>query len=238
LPTIPTHHPHDEDKLRALGPIELFHLCAADKNNPEAWTEFLRRYAVKLKYFIAGTLRQYGKSSSGSGSVLSGGHEESDLFQNAIIRLVENDCSAMKRFSGTEESELLAYLAVICRSSVLDSLRRDRAARRGFGQESGDEVELNSLPNPAPANSSEFERRVLIREILDLTQHTIESRPNPLSERDRLIFDLHFFQGLSFSQISQCSGIKLSKSGVEKLLGRLISRVQVLASAGKSSELL
>lgn len=224
--------------MRSLGAIELFLLCAADKKNSEAWAEFFSRYSVKLKYFISGTLRQLGGSLSGRGSVFSGGIQESDLFQNAVLRLVENDCAAMRRFSGESENEMLAYLAVICRSSVLDTLRRNTAVKRGFDQDTYREVDAVSSSRYSNVNNSELEQRVLIRELVSLTQQTIYSNSSQLSERDQLVFDLHYFHGLSFSQISQCRGINLSKSGVEKLLKRLISRVQDLALAGKSRETL
>ena len=110
------------ESLRLLDPVELFHLCAADCENTDAWTELLRRYTVKLKHFIFGTLRQVlGHSAFRKDSIASGGIQENDLLQNSIVRLVKNDCAAMKRFSGTSEEELLDYLAVICRSSVLDT---------------------------------------------------------------------------------------------------------------------
>jgi RNA polymerase sigma factor (sigma-70 family) len=236
LPNISRHDLQNEAKVRSLGAIELFHLCAGDPGYSEAWAEFLRRYSVKLKYFISGTLRQLDRSSSGGASVFSGGIQLTDLFQNAVLRLVENDCAAMKRFSGKDESELLAYLAVICRSSVLDTLRRNSAAKRGFNQETREDVGSMGSFHFGRWNNSEFERRILVGELVALTQNTIESHSYQLSERDQLVFNLHFFHGLSFSQISQCRGINLSKSGVEKLLKRLIGRVQVLASAGKSGE--
>jgi DNA-directed RNA polymerase specialized sigma24 family protein len=121
----------DSDKLNGLDPVDLFQICASNRENSEAWSEFLRRYAVKLKFFIRGTLRQVlGHSGDPGFSITSSGIQELDLFQNAIVRLVENDCAAMKRFSGTSENELLAYLAVICRSTVLDTLRRNNALKR------------------------------------------------------------------------------------------------------------
>ena len=44
--------------LYQLDPIELFRICADDRENYDAWTEFLRRYTTKMKYFIQGSLRQ------------------------------------------------------------------------------------------------------------------------------------------------------------------------------------
>jgi RNA polymerase sigma factor (sigma-70 family) len=228
-----------EKNMRLLEPVELFHLCAADRENSDAWSEFLRRYTVKLKHFIYGTLRQVlGHSACREDSVASGGIQESDLFQNAIIRLVKNDCAAMKRFSGTSEDELLAYLAVICRSCVLDTLRRNSALKRQTSAMESDASTLDPARTRGSTDHSGFEREILARELISMTHHTIESHSGVVSNRDRLVFELHFFDGLSFSQIAQCRGINLSKAGVEKLLKRLMGRVQVLASSGKSEGML
>ena len=222
-------------EVRLLDPIELFRLCAADRENSDAWCEFLRRYGAKLRYFIHGTLRQaFGYSAHQHDA--TGGIQESDLFQNAILRLVENDCAAMKRFSGASENDLLAYLAVICRSSVLDTLRRNSALKRRHTTPESDESVLASAASRRFTDGLEFEREILLGEIVSLTQNTIQSHSGNVSGRDRLVFKLHFFDGLSYSQIAQCKGINLSKAGVEKLLKRLLGRVQTLASSGKSEE--
>lgn len=219
--------------MRSLDAVELFRLCAYDTANSEAWSELLRRYSGRLSYFLKGTLRQL-SASAGGNPVLVGGLQENDLFQNAIIRLVENNCAAMKRFTGTTENELLAYLAVICRSSVLDVLRRNNAAKRRHEGHSED-LESAACQRIAEATKPNFDREILIRELLSLTESTLESHSEG-ADRDRLVFDLHFFHGLSCGQISQCKGINLSRTGVEKLLKRMITRVQLLASAGKANQ--
>jgi RNA polymerase sigma factor (sigma-70 family) len=225
-------------KLCALDPIRLFEICASDRENSEAWAEFLRRYTAKLQYFIRGTLRQtQGYSTYQQDSIPSGGMQESDLVQNAIIRLVEHDCAAMKRFSGTTEQELFTYLAVICRSSVLDVMRRHHAHKRRPVTINRDESLMDSRCTHRLINHSGFERDILARELMFLTQHTLKSQSGHVSNRDQLVFELHFFDGLSCGQIAQCRGVNLSKSGVEKLLKRLVSQIQTLASTGKSEEI-
>jgi RNA polymerase sigma factor (sigma-70 family) len=224
-------------EVRLLDPIELFQLCAADRENSDAWGEFLRRYATKIRYFIQGTLRQtFGYPAHQRESTAAGGIQESDLFQNAILRLVENDCAAMKRFSGTSENDLLAYLAVICRSSVLDTLRRNNALKRRHTAPEIDEFTLASAASRRFTDSLEFERDILVGEIVSLTQNTIQCHSGDVSSRDRLLFKLHFFDGLSYSQIARCRGVNLSKAGVEKVLKRLVGRVRTLASSGKTEE--
>lgn len=227
----------DDVELRLFDPVELFQLCAADRENTIAWSEFLRRYTAKLKFFIHGTLRQVlGYSAHPDYLFTFGGIQEGDLFQNAIVRLVENDCAAMKRFSGTSENELLAYLAVICRSSVLDTLRRNNALKRRASAIGKDETVLDSTESHQRNDSSNFERMILARELTSLFRDTIRSHSGDASKRDRLVFKLHFFDGLSYSQIAQCGGVNLSKAGVEKLLKRLVDRVQMLAASGKPGE--
>jgi RNA polymerase sigma factor (sigma-70 family) len=225
-------------KLRILDPVELFQLCAFNRENSDAWSEFLRRYTAKLKHFIHGTLRQVFGYSAYQNDSTRLGIQESDLFQNAIVRLVENDCAAMKRFSGTSENELLAYMAVICRSAVLDVLRRDSAFKRRPAVIESEESIMGSADSHRRIDHSGFEREILVRELMALARHTIGSHHGNVSDRDQLVFELYFFNGLSFSQIAQCRGINLSKAGVEKLLKRLVGRVQTLASSGKSEETL
>jgi RNA polymerase sigma factor (sigma-70 family) len=229
----------DKNGLNSLDPVDLFQLCASNRENSEAWSEFLRRYAIKLRFFIRGTLRQVLGYSEDSGfAITSSGIQEGDLFQNAIVRLVENDCAAMKRFSGTSENELLAYIAVICRSTVMDTLRRNNALKRRSPAIGPDESVAGSDSYHRPLESPRFERIILARELVSLISQTIKSHSGDVTNRDKLVFKLHFLDGLSYSQIAQCGGINLSKAGVEKLLKRLVERVQTIALSGKSEEAL
>jgi RNA polymerase sigma factor (sigma-70 family) len=222
----------DDRKLHLLDPIELFRLCAADREDSIAWSEFLNRYNAKIKYFIKGTLRQVlGYRSGNNDPNVTGGVQESDLFQNTILRLIENECIAMKRFTGATENELLCYLAVICRSAVLDTLRRVNAIKRKPAIEDKDDMTFSP---GVPQQAEDLERDILIRELISLTQQTIQSQSRNDSIRDQLVFKLHFFDGLSQSQIADCKGIDLSKAGVEKLLKRIIGRVQMHALPNKS----
>lgn len=221
-------------EVRLLDPIELFRLCAADRENSDAWSEFLRRYSTKIRYFIQGAIRQAPADQQDSPASVA--IQESDLFQNAIVRLVENDCAAMKRFSGASENDLFAYLAVICRSAVLDTLRRGTALKRRHAVVENEESILLSAAPHRITDDLELDRDILLDEIVSITRNTIQCHSGDVSGRDQLVFELHFFDGLSCSQIAQCKGVNLSKAGVEKLLRRLVGRVQSLALSGKSEE--
>ena len=212
-----------------LEAVKLFHLCAHDKTDFALWTELLRRYTPRIKTFIRGTLRQTAKDSAAfsRSSFYAAGSHESDLFQNTILRLVENGCAAMKRFTGTTEEQLMAYLAVITRSVVRDSMRRDRALKRPalVHKASDDSVPSSIQVDPDRGRERPVsEREVLVRELKELSKH--------FTARDRLIFELYFYQDLTTSQIACCQGVELSKTGVEKVLNRLKDRVRSVAEIG------
>jgi RNA polymerase sigma factor (sigma-70 family) len=205
----------------AMGAVELFARCAQDTNDSALWPELMRRYASRIKGFIRGTLRQ---SLPADSSLTLGGIHESDLFQSTVVRLVEDGCALMKRFSGSSESELLVYLAVITRSVVRDCLRRHRAQKRPLSES---QLAFSSANRKASSDSNStgsgcaLERELLVREVRRLSLRAIETRAGEFSRRDKLIFELYFSHGLSPSQIARCEGIGLSKPGVEKALQRL-----------------
>ena len=222
---------------RELEAVRLFCLCADDKTDFALWSELLRRFTPRIKSFIRGTLRQAGTDSTSlsRSSLYAAGSHESDLFQNTILRLVENGCAAMKRFTGTTEEQLIAYLAVITRSVVRDSLRRDRALKRPALVQASPEDSVSYFIQTDADRGRENgapEREILVRELKELGIQAIRNRSEEFTARDRLIFELYFEQDLTTSQIACCQGVALSKTGVEKVLNRLKDRVRSAADIG------
>src|SRR5262245_59802722 len=223
----------------AIETVELVSLCAKDTGNSVLWSELLRRITPKIKTFIRGTLRLHTGGSFGvsDAPLLSGGFQESDLFQNTIVRLVQNDCAVMRRFSGITEEEFMAYLAVITRSVVSDFLRRQRALKLPI---SHTKISLASLSESRTdlsyiiSKHASMSRELLAREVADLSMRMISDSSGESSARDQLIFQLYFTYGLSTTQIAQCKGVELSKPGVEKVLNRLKDRLRNVAGTGPS----
>jgi len=229
-----------EADLPQLDSVRLAHLCAENPESHNLWSEFLRRFTGKIKLYIRGTLRRSAAESSISQDVAPiSGATENDLFQNVILRLVDNGCAALKRFSGATEAELQVYFAVISRSVVRDFLRRQRATKRPqwFEAAASDEHQLaQSAVRLSDCRENPVEREILVRELEQLTFRMIDNHSGECSERDRLIFQLYFYEGLSIAQISNCEGIELSKTGVEKALERLKERVRCAAAGAVSTE--
>ena len=222
--------------LRQLDSVELISRCAEHPEDSGLWAEFLRRFAAKIKYFIRGTLRQsMGSESRSAGfSMDPQTSQEADLFQSTILKLVENRCAVLRRFSGKAEDELMAYLAVIARSVVRDHFRRLRAQKRGPWPasivSSEESEQLGEMGSTSHAWQNSMEREILVRELERVSMETIRIHSGD-PDRDRLIFQLYFKDGLSTAQIAACEGVGLSKTGIEKTLNRLKDRVRTAIGA-------
>ena len=231
-----------EAEISRLDSVRLVSLCADNLENHELWTEFLRRFTGRIKLFIRGSLRRSaGEGGNAQDSASFSCATENDLFQNVIVRLVDNGCGALKRFSGTSEAELQAYFAVVARSVVRDFLRRQRALKRPrwFDTSVTEEHQWEqALDRAGGCRQNPVERGILIRELEQLSLQMIDSHSGEFSDRDRLIFKLYFYEGLSIGQIASCEGIELSKTGVEKALNRLKDRVRCAAGSAVATEAL
>jgi RNA polymerase sigma factor (sigma-70 family) len=223
---------------KKIDSLQLIHLCAFNPQNSELWSEFLSRFTSKIYSFLRSTLRQYKNGKAGSADSISSidSNQESDLFQNVILRLVQNNCMALKRFSGATESDLLVYLAVITRSAVRDSMRYASAKRRFHWFSSPavryDESDKEYAYVQEPSVEYAVEREILAREIEALSLEAIQNDSGD-PNRDKLIFQLYFHHGLSAAQISSCQGIRLSKTGIEKIISRVKEKVRKAASGNR-----
>jgi RNA polymerase sigma factor (sigma-70 family) len=223
----------DNRDLHPLGWAELISACARDRGDSDVWKEFLQRYGLKIRQFIRSTLQM----SVAADAVIGQGLQCSDLFQSTIVRLVENDCAALKRFSGTSEDQWFAYLAVITRSVVRDSLRRQRSLKRGSSVwHAAGPGDLPHAPgqHPERAEFPAWERELLAREVRTLCERTIHEDAGKFSQRDLAIFRLYFEHDLSVRQIAGCRGIDLKKTGVTKVIDRLKNRIRGLVATDAS----
>lgn len=211
----------------------LISACAADPSDKVLWHEFLRRYSSIIKKFISRVC--FSRSPYAGILTLASAQtlQPSDLFQSVLLRLLENGCAAMKRFSGSTEEEWLAYVAVITRSVVCTLLRfhfkakrRNRAPTPPFLYS---ESALRAHP-PTHGNHFEIEQIILLGELSKICERTIRNHSGAHAARDMLIFQLYFFHGLSVNQIAVCRGVNMSRAGVEKVIGRLVCRIRHAAN--------
>lgn len=214
--------------FRYVQTVELMRLCVSGPGNQEAWAELLRRILPKIKFFVRGSLRAVRHAGTRRYTDVL---EESDLVGEVILRLVERDFRVLKRFSGEHESELLGYIAGISRHVVQKSLRKQVPVKQYAESEQGTS---GWFPRWSRISSSSWnycrslERRILSDQLLQLADKLLHGT-GPTAQRDRLIFYLYFVHGLSVSQVAHIGGIRLSRSGVEKVLTRIERQLRSLA---------
>jgi len=214
--------------LKNLCATELIALCAANTTDAKLWSEFLRRFAPKVRFFVRRTLRSVinGSAYLAEGPPTGIDHE-SDLFQSTILRLVDRDCAVMRRFRGTCERDFVVYLAALTESVVRDCLRRQRILKRPCATRrvADDGAQgANGTWHTEPV----AEQQVLASELRRLSIRALRTLSGRLYRRDRKIFELCFSRGLSVYQIASLIG--LSKTAVEYVLNRLKARVRAMVS--------
>jgi RNA polymerase sigma factor (sigma-70 family) len=213
---------------------ELISACARDRENSELWSEFLSRYGPKIRTFVQGAWQL--SAAEDAATVLRELHPP-DLFQTTIMRLVEKNCAAMKRFSGTTEDHWLAYLAVIAKSVVRDTLRRQRSLKRARSSTAAalPAIAMKRLmPERTDFERPAVERDILAQEVRNLCERTISNLRSDTSMRDLLIFRLYLDQGLAPDQIARCEGVSLSRAGVELVLNKLRDRIRIMVARDAS----
>jgi RNA polymerase sigma factor (sigma-70 family) len=143
-----------------------------------------------------------------------------DWVQEVFTKLVQNDGRIIRSFRGSTELSVFAFLGSIALSVVADHLRSQRALRRR-----AQVVPLDQLHEAgAPHVDTETKVSALL-DLIDVEKALREDEDGKNPERDLLIFKLHFVEGLSAREIASMPALKLSTSGLEKVLSRVRNRL-------------
>ena len=114
-----------------------------------------------------------------------------DIHQEAFIK-------AYKKLSGFRfECSFTTWIYRIVTNVCLDHLRRNQARKRNGGIEVKNDDLLNELPDERPGNSPE--RQLLYRELGAKILRALKR----LTPRERMVFDLKHFHGLTLRNVSE-----------------------------------
>jgi RNA polymerase sigma-70 factor (ECF subfamily) len=202
------------DKPSNLEAQDLMRACGADLQNAELWEEFYSRYRRKIILYLLRAFR------------MLGGHSEDfaryadDWVQDVFTKLVQHDGRIVRSFRGTTELSVFAFLGSIAVSVVADQLRSQRAQRRA-----GQVIPLDELKDLSSTHADADARLSTLLQMIDVERAIRADEQSRNPERDLLIFKLHFIEGLSASEIASMPALKLTTSGLEKVLNRVKSRL-------------
>ena len=205
--------------LQELANKKLISLLAGEPRNEPAWEEFLRRFQTHICRTLS---RECGRIGYDQGKA-----QIQDLSQEVYRRLLQNDCTVLKRFKGSFENSIFKYLEIIAIRIAHDGYRKDTAEKRPPADK--------KLALHLPIWNSPDQRAIALGEILpsedwlngmaqfELMEeiehclHKILCR-NRHQERNGLIFKWHIYHGLNAEHIATLQGIMLSGKRVFGIL--------------------
>jgi RNA polymerase sigma-70 factor (ECF subfamily) len=190
-------------------PGELIRACARPGNSA-AWTEFVSRYHSIVRFAAFTVARRWGQGAQA---------ECDDLVQEIYLKLCANGCRALLALCDIQAEALQGYLKVIAVNAAHDYFRARAAQRRGASA-----TEPISEHHEAVLGTNEdMEERLTIRKIDDVLDRQTQL---PNGQRDRAVFRLYYWQGMTAKEIAGLTGLGLTIKGVEAVLHRLTGRIQ------------
>ena len=204
----------DSGQADALTAPELLRHCAKNLRNRELWEAFYSRYRRKILLYLLRAFRMFGGNSDEFNRYAD------DWLQEVFTKLVQKEGRVIGSFRGETEVSVYAFLAAIALSVVADQLRSQKALRRRAQVVSLDQVQSFELPH------MDGETKVsALLEVIDIGKALRANDKSKNPERDLLIFQLHFVEGLTAREIASIPSLKLTTSGLEKVLNRVKSRL-------------
>jgi RNA polymerase sigma-70 factor (ECF subfamily) len=196
----------------SLSPEELVQACV-QSGDQAAWEEFIQRFNRLISVIVLRTARASGETSN---SILE------DLIQETYMKLCADRCRLLREFQFEHPNAIFGYIKVVTANVVRDHFKAIHTEKRHADVEA---MPLDAAPEVLDEAVGEpsIEREILLRQIDDTLRAETGGRN---TERDRLIFWLHYRQGLSARAIASLPSISLTAKGVESILLRLTRLVR------------
>ncbi len=205
--------------LRDLSVPELLAGCLSTDGEREVhWREFQRRYDDLISILLT---REY-RRRFGSVDSQEARAAVQDLKQEIYMRLIRDDGSTLRKFRGTTDKSMRAFLCVVSRRFLSNYARSQRNREQryeaatpsddGFGYERTD-------PEPI---SREMTDRIDERDLIDHMDRTLRGVYNSRNmDRDIAIFILYYVVGCSSQELATEYDFGISASAIETLVHRM-----------------
>lgn len=202
--------------VKKLTNNELVNLCAQNPRNRSAWLEFYSRFDERIWLVICRECKEKGlyENTPQFHQIVQ------DLVQDVYVKLVEKNCKALKAFVGVSENSIFTYIGIIAKNVVRNYLIKRGAQKRPSIKKTIDEALLSQDLEYAFATvEEEFTLEIRKEEIEHILENSIKGRDK---ERNKLIFNLYFYEGFSPEEIAAQFDFALSA----KRIGNIISDIK------------
>ncbi len=205
-------------EIEALSSKKLFGCCASHFDDEQYWEEFVRRFNECLTRSVYYTYRQFNREDHHPLEVIS------DLLQEVYIRILKDKCSYLRRFRGKSDTEAEVYLMNLATGVTIDRLRRQHTLKRHTQTESLDDPDLQeAVRKRLDKTIINYTDKLAENDVIKILQRGYMSKH---SERDILIFLLHFRDGFTPQEISKINIFGLRPSSISNILARMRQEIR------------
>jgi RNA polymerase sigma factor (sigma-70 family) len=187
--------------------------CCTSSNSERAWREFVTRFHPRLVVAVRRALLRQGHPSLYAERV-------EDLVQEVYCRLL-GDARRRRRFRGSSEAQLMAYLQRVAVSVVIDA-RREALAGKRWGGHHVAWADWRVAPPTFAATEPDPEDRLLAgerrRAFLAICRQALGRRADATTLR---IARLALLEGWSSREIAAGLGGALGVAGIDSIIYRL-----------------
>jgi RNA polymerase sigma-70 factor, ECF subfamily len=213
-------------RYSSISAAELIRECARS-SDPVAWEEFISRFHRPISLSVIRTTQLWCDVSR---------QLVEDLVQETYLKICADRCRLLADFAARHPEAVAGYVKTIAANVVHDHFKSLYAQKRGAGQrqESVDEADP-STNNKSSGSARAIEDEILLQQIDECLNICADG---PDKHRDRLIFWLHYQQGMSAKSIAALPAIGLTAKGVESAIYRLTRLIReriVELKAGSSN---
>ncbi|WP_221312983.1 RNA polymerase sigma factor [Granulicella aggregans] len=200
---------------------ELIKACA-ESDHAMPWQALVLQFQRPISLSVLRTLRRWG---------ISAPDIVEDLVQETYLKLCHDRCRKLLRFAIDHPDAVNGYVKTVATNVTHDYIKSQRTQKRGNGEvgQFSDHVEPEARSESSGGTES-IRAAVLMREIDDCLAECTEGTAQA---RDRLIFWLHYQQGMTATAIAALPVVGLTTKGVESAIFRLTREVRVRMTARK-----
>ena len=196
----------------SLSVVDLVRKCA-HSNDPDAWQELVRRFHPVIATSVLRTARHWGEPRR---------HLLDDLIQDTYLKLCNDHCRLLRSFQPEHSNSIYGFVQIVAANIVHDHFKAERAGKRGAGRQTepiSERVHSDSGASAtASGSSAAIERQIQLRQIDEALVRVVIGRDE---KRNRMIFLLHYRQGLTASEIAALRSLHLTTKGVESIISRM-----------------
>ncbi len=209
-----------------LSNLKLLQLCAQHPERAGLWQEFTRRFQAQLRAWALQALRTFEQKE-----IAHYREAVDDVVQDVYLRLVQYDCHALHAFKGNTDDEWFGYLRTITHNVALNRIRQNTAQKRPRLTHSLDEGFDDAAEGHASRPHPKFvaqatDEATQVYELHEHINYYLDAvLRGPQKHRDKMLFQLCYFEGLSLEEIEKTPGLNLSRHALEVAINRVCHRL-------------